>query len=210
MPKGILGKKIGMTQIFSPEGVAIPVTVIEAGPCPVIQGKTEKSDGYNAIQVAFQPVSDRRVNKPTKGHFAKSGIVPHRWVREFRVEADKVVPVGTEIKCDIFNEGEAVDVVGTSKGKGFAGVIKRWNFRRGPMGHGSMYHRRTGSLGATDPARVFKGRKMPGRLGNARITVQNLKVVMVDPERNLILVRGAVPGINGSLVLIKESVKSKK
>jgi large subunit ribosomal protein L3 len=131
-------------------------------------------------------------------------------VREFRVAADKVVPVGTEIKCDIFNEGEAVDVVGTSKGKGFAGVIKRWNFRRGPMGHGSMYHRRTGSLGATDPARVFKGRKMPGRLGNARITVQNLKVVMVDPERNLILVRGAVPGINGSLVLIKESVKSKK
>lgn len=210
MPKGILGKKIGMTQIFSPQGVAIPVTVIEAGPCPVIQEKTEKSDGYNAIQVAFQPVSDRRVNKPTKGHFAKSGIVPHRWVREFRVDADKVVPVGTEIKCDIFNEGEAVDVVGTSKGKGFAGVIKRWNFNRGPMGHGSMYHRRTGSLGATDPARVFKGRKMPGRMGNARITVQNLKVVKVDPERNLILVRGAVPGINGSLVVIKESVKSKK
>lgn len=208
MPKGILGKKIGMTQIFDESGVAIPVTVIEAGPCQVVQQKTEKSDGYAALQLSFGATADHRVSKPVKGHFAKANLKPGRWVREVRCAPEDLKEVGSVVTADVFQPGDAVDVVGTSKGKGFSGVIKRWNFNRGPMSHGSMYHRRTGSLGATDPARVFKNRRMPGRMGHARVTVQNLKVVKVDSEQNLILVRGAVPGANGSLVIIKESVKA--
>lgn len=208
MPKGILGKKIGMTQIFDEAGVAVPVTVIEAGPCPVVQAKSEKTDGYNALQLAFGPVSEGRVRKPAKGHFARAGVKPLRWVRELRCAPEELKEAGSVVTADIFKPGDAVDVVGTSKGKGFAGVIKRWKFNRGPMSHGSMYHRRTGSLGATDPARVFKNRRMPGRMGHERVTVQNLKVVKVDPEQNLILVRGAVPGVKGALVVVKESVKA--
>lgn len=208
MPKGILGKKIGMTQVFDEKGVAIPVTVIEAGPCPVVQAKTVKTDGYDAIQLAFGETKERRLTKPEKGHLAKAGLKPHRWVKEFRCAAEEVKEVGSVVTAEVFTPGEAVDVVGTSRGKGFAGVIKRWNFNRGPMSHGSMYHRRTGSLGATDPARVFKNRRMPGRMGHERVTVRNLKVVKVDAEQNLILIRGAVPGANGALVLIKESTKA--
>ncbi len=208
MPKGILGKKIGMTQIFDETGVAIPVTVIEAGPCPVVQAKTEQTDGYTAMQLGFGEASERRLSKPVKGHFTKAGVKPVRWVREVRCAPEELREVGSVITADLFKPGDAVDVTGLSKGKGFAGVIKRWKFNRGPMSHGSMYHRRTGSLGATDPARVFKNRRMPGRMGHERVTAQNLKVVKVDPEQNLILVRGAVPGVKGSLVIVKESVKA--
>jgi large subunit ribosomal protein L3 len=208
MPKGILGKKIGMTQVFDEKGVAIPVTVIEAGPCPVVQAKTVKTDGYDAIQLAFGETKERRLTKPEKGHLAKAGLKPHRWVKEFRCAPEEVKEVGSVVTAEVFTPGEAVDVVGTSRGKGFAGVIKRWNFNRGPMSHGSMYHRRNGSLGATDPARVFKNRRMPGRMGHERVTVRNLKVVKVDAEQNLILIRGAVTGANGALVLIKESTKA--
>lgn len=208
MPKGILGKKVGMTQIFDETGVVIPVTVIEAGPCPVVQKKTAQNDGYDAFQLGFDEKSERRVSKPLKGHFAKAGVKPVRWVKEVRCTPEELKEVGEVVKADVFKPGDAVDVTGTSKGKGFAGVIKRWQFNRGPMSHGSMYHRRTGSLGATDPARVFKNRKMPGRMGHERVTAQNLKVVKVDPEQNLILVRGAIPGVNGSLVIVKESVKA--
>lgn len=207
MAKGILGKKIGMTQIFAEDGRVIPVTVIEAGPCKVTQKKTVEKDGYTAIQLAFDEVPERKVNKPLKGHFAKAGLKPHRYIREIRVEDIEAYEVGQEVKADIFAEGEIVDVVGTSKGKGFAGAIKRLGFRRGPAAHGSKYHRRVGSLGAKGPARVFKGRPLPGRLGGDRVTVQNLQVVKVDPERNLLLVKGAVPGARKSYLIIKSAVK---
>lgn len=210
MAKGILGKKIGMTQIFSVEGRAIPVTVIEAGPCVVVQKKSIETDGYEAIQVGFGEKRERLFNKPTLGHFVKGGLKPLRWLREFRIESGETFEVGQVIKADVFQEGEFVDVIGTSKGKGFAGVIKRHNFTRAAMSHGSMYHRRSGSLNATDPARVFKGRKLPGRLGHARITVQGLEIVKVDADRNVILVKGAVPGHRGSLVTIKTTVKRAK
>lgn len=210
MSKAILGKKIGMTQLFKEDGTVIPVTVIQAGPCTVVQQKTKEVDGYNAIQLGFGDISSNRVNKPLQGHFNKWGVAPKRYLREVRYDDAEMPAVGTEIKVDIFAEGDRVDAVGTSKGKGFAGVIKRWNFNRGPMSHGSMYHRRVGSLGATDPARVFKNRKMPGRHGNKRVTVSNLEVVRADAERNLLLVRGAVPGPKGSLVLIKETAKNRK
>lgn len=211
MARAILGRKLGMTQVFNPEGIAVPVTVIEAGPCPVVQQKTEQTDGYNAVQIAFGEVKEKNLPKPLKGHFAKAGVTPRRYLREIRLTAgEEMPPVGSEIKVDIFHEGDQVDVIGTSKGKGFAGVIKRYKFNRGPMGHGSMYHRRVGSLGATDPQRVFKGRRMPGRMGGDRVTILNLKVVKVDPERNLLLVKGAIPGPKGSLVYIRESVKAHK
>ncbi len=210
MPKAILGKKIGMTQIYKEDGTAIPVTVIQAGPCSVVQQKTKEVDGYNAIQIGFGEISAKQVNKPLKGHFDKYGVEPKKYLQEIRFDDSEMPAVGSEIKADIFAEGDRVDAVGTSKGKGFAGVIKRWNFHRGPMSHGSMYHRGVGSLGATDPARVFKNRKMPGRLGNERVTISNLEVVRADAEQNLLLLRGAVPGPNGSLVLIKETVKNRK
>ena len=209
MAKGILGKKIGMTQIFN-EGRAIPVTVIEAGPCVVVQKKTTATDGYEAIQLGFGDKKERLVNKPMQGHFTKAGVKPIRFLREIRIDANENYDLGQEVKADIFNQGEYVDVTGTSKGKGFAGVIKRWNFNRAPMAHGSMYHRRPGSLCATDPARVFKGRKLPGRLGGVRTTTQGLQVAKVDLERNLLLIKGAVPGANGSFVIVRKTVKRAK
>ncbi|NPV44207.1 MAG: 50S ribosomal protein L3 [Firmicutes bacterium] len=207
MEKAILGKKIGMTQIFDEEGKAIPVTVIESKPCVVVQKKNLETDGYNAIQVGFGDVKEKRVSKPIKGHFKKAQLKPMKYLREFRLDNIDNYKVGQEINVDTFKPGDRVDVTGISKGKGFAGGVKRWHFNRGPMGHGSMYHRRPGSLGATDPARVFKGRKLPGRMGGERVTVQNLEVIKVYPDRNLMLIKGAVPGTKNSLLLIKDTVK---
>ncbi|HLS91118.1 MAG TPA: 50S ribosomal protein L3 [Limnochordia bacterium] len=212
MPKGLFGTKVGMTQIFDEEGQAIPVTVVQVEPCRVVQKKTTATDGYEAVQVGIGTAKPQRVNKPLKGHFAKANVEPARYLREIRIEDSEVMQsleVGQELRADLFQEGEYVDVTGTSKGKGFAGAIKRWNFHRGPMSHGSMYHRRVGSLGATDPQRVFKGRKLPGRMGGVRRTVQGLQIVKVDPERNLLLIRGSVPGPKGALLEIRETVKAK-
>ncbi|SHJ89349.1 LSU ribosomal protein L3P [Anaerobranca californiensis DSM 14826] len=208
MEKAILGKKIGMTQVFTKDGEVVPVTVIEAGPCVVVQKKTVETDGYEAIQLGFGDVSERKLNKPQQGHFKKANVAPKKYLAEFRLEDISSYEVGQEIKANIFAEGEFVDVTGTSKGKGFAGAIKRHNQGRGPMSHGSRYHRGPGSLGSIQPARVFKGQTLPGRMGGERVTVQNLQVVKVDPERNLILVKGAIPGTKGSLVSIKDSVKA--
>jgi len=207
--KALLGRKLGMTQIFNEEGKAVPVTVIQAGPCVVVQTKTAKTDGYEAIQVGYGEQKESRVIKPLRGHFAKAQIKPVRFLREFRLENAAEYKVGQEIGADIFQVGDKVDVSGISKGKGFAGGIKRHNFNRGPMAHGSKYHRRSGSLGAKGTNRVFKGRKMPGRLGFDKVTVQNLQIVKVDKERNLILVKGSVPGPKKTLLTIKASVKSK-
>ncbi|MDA8220713.1 MULTISPECIES: 50S ribosomal protein L3 [Desulfosporosinus] len=209
MSKGILGKKIGMTQVFTAEGRVVPVTVVEAGPCPVVQKKTIATDGYNAIQVGFSILRDGLSNKPRKGHFQKASLKPMRYVREFRVNDVESYEVGQEVTVDLFTVGDKVDVVGTSKGKGFAGMIKRHNASRGPMAHGSKYHRRSGSLGAKGPARVFKGRELPGRMGGERVTVQNLEVIRVDMDKNLILIKGALPGANKSLLILKPSVKAK-
>lgn len=209
MSKGILGKKIGMTQVFTAEGRVVPVTVVEAGPCPVVQKKTVATDGYNAIQVGFSMLRDGLSNKPRKGHFQKASLKPMRYVREFRVNDVESYEIGQEVTVDLFSVGDKVDVVGTSKGKGFAGMIKRHNASRGPMAHGSKYHRRSGSLGAKGPARVFKGRELPGRMGGERITVQNLEVIRVDMDKNLILIKGALPGANKSLLILKPSVKAK-
>lgn len=208
MQKAILGKKIGMTQVFAPNGEVLPVTVIEAGPCIVTQVKTKDTDGYEAIQVAYEPIKDSRVNKPLKGHFARHNVKPHRFLREFRLSSVADYKVGLEITATTFSEGEFVDVTGTSKGKGFTGGIQRWGFGRGPMTHGSKYHRGPGSQNSRASARTFPGRKMPGQHGRLRRTVQNLKVVRVDAERNLLLIKGAVPGPKGSLVTIKDSVKA--
>ncbi|HWQ43727.1 MAG TPA: 50S ribosomal protein L3 [Desulfosporosinus sp.] len=209
MSKGILGKKIGMTQVFTAEGRVVPVTVIEAGPCPVVQKKTVARDGYNAIQLGFSVLRESLSNKPRKGHFQKASLKPMRYIREFRVADVESFEIGQEVKVDLFTVGDKIDVVGTSKGKGFAGMIKRHNASRGPMAHGSKYHRRTGSLGAKGPARVFKGRKLPGRMGGERVTVQNLEVVRVDVDKNLILIKGAVPGANKSMIILKPSAKAK-
>ncbi len=211
MAKGILGKKLGMTQIFSEDGALVPVTVIEAGPCTVVQKKTVDSDGYNAVQLGFGEKRERLFNKPTKGHFAKAGSGPRRYLREFRVNDDDELAkgsVGDEIDAAIFAAGDKVDVTGTSRGKGFAGPIKRHGYSRGPMTHGSHYHRGPGSLGAVDAARVFKGKKMAGRKGNQRKTIQGLEVVKVDTDRNLMLIKGSVPGAKGTLVVVRESVKA--
>ena len=207
--KGILGKKVGMTQVFMEDGKLIPVTVVEAGPCYVVQKKTVATDGYNAIQVGFNELREKLSNKPEKGHFQKASLKPMRWVREFRVDNVDAYEIGQEIKADVFAAGDVVDVVGISKGKGFQGMIKRHNASRGPMKHGSKYHRRTGSLGAKGPARVFKGRLLPGRMGGDRVTVQNLQIVRVDADKNMILVKGAVPGAKKGLLILKPSVKAK-
>ena len=194
MTKGILGKKLGMTQIFTEDGVAIPVTVVQAGPCVVMQKKTKENDGYEAIQLGFDDKKERRANKPEIGHAQKANTTPKRYIREIRgVDLDQY-EVGQEVKVDIFQSGEYVDVTGISKGKGFQGAIKRHGFSRGPMSHGSKYHRGPGSLGAVDPARVFKGRPLPGRMGGERVTIQRLEVIKVDPERNLMLIKGSIPG----------------
>ena len=209
MKKAIIGKKIGMTQIFDEKGKVIPVTVIEAGPCTVTQVKTVESDGYNAIQLAYGDVKEGKVNKPKKGHFAKAGLTPKKHLREFRVDEIESYKVGDEIKADTFAKGDKIDVQGTTKGKGFQGVIKRHGQSRGPMGHGSMYHRRPGSMGSTStPGRVFKGKKLPGHMGVQTITIQNLDVVSVDMDKNVILVKGSVPGVKGAILKIKTSVKA--
>ena len=207
MMKGILGKKLGMSQLFLEDGSAIPVTVIEAGPCVVLQKKTPETDGYTAIQLGFEDKKEHRANKPEKGHAAKAGTTPKRLIREIRnVDLDQY-ELGQEIKVDIFSEGELVDITGMSKGKGFAGAIKRHNQSRGPMAHGSKYHRGPGSLGSIAPNRVFKGQTLPGRMGGERVTVQNLEVVKVIPEKNLILVKGSGPGIRKSYLVIKSAIK---
>lgn len=209
MKKAIIGKKIGMTQIFDETGKVIPVTVIEAGPCVVAQVKTVETDGYDAIQLGFGDVKENKVNKPVKGHFAKGSVTPKKHLREFRVDSIESYKVGDEVKADTFAQGDKIDVQGTSKGKGFQGVIKRHGQSRGPMGHGSMYHRRPGSMGPTStPGRVFKGKKLPGHMGVQTITIQNLDVVRVDMDKNVILVKGSVPGVKGAILKIKTSVKA--
>lgn len=212
MAKGILGRKIGMTQVFNSAGRLVPVTVVETGVCKVVQKKDQAKDGYTAVQIGFEEKRENIVNKPLKGHFAKVGLKPMRFLKEIRLtpEESESYQVGQELKADLFKAGEKVDVTGTSKGKGFAGVIKRHNFQRGPMGHGSMYHRRPGSLGATDPARVFKGRRLPGHMGRERVTVQGLEIMKVDLDKNVLLIKGAVPGRNGAMLLVRETVKSVK
>ena len=209
MQKAIVGKKLGMTQLFDANGNVIPVTVIEAGPCVISQKKTVENDGYEAVQIGYGDLKASKVNKPMKGHFAKGDVAPKKVLREFRFDDTSTMNVGDIIKADIFAEGDAVDVRGTSKGKGYAGVIKRWNFSRLKESHGTgPVHRHGGSLGVIDPARVFKGKKMAGHLGNERVTVQNLSVVKVDAENNIIAVKGAVPGPKGGIVVVFDSVKA--
>lgn len=203
MAKGILGRKIGMTQLFNDNGEVVPVTVIQAEPNVVLQTKTVESDGYEAIQLGFSDKKESRSNKPAKGHAEKASTTPKRYVREFRDVTLTDYEVGQEVKVDTFNAGDTVDVTGTSKGKGFQGAIKRHNQSRGPMSHGSRYHRRPGSMGPTDPNHVLKGKKLPGRMGTNTVTVQNLEVVKVDTDRNLLLIKGNVPGPKKSYVSIK-------
>ena len=210
MNKGLIGKKIGMTQIFDESGKVIPVTVIEAGPCVVAQVKTEETDGYTAVQLGFGDIKEKKLNKPTKGHFTKVNVTPKKHLREFRLDSVEGITVGQELKADIFSAGDKLDIQGTSKGKGFQGVIKRHGQSRGPMGHGSMYHRRPGSMGPTStPGRVFKGKRLPGHMGAQTISIQNLEVVRVDLDKNVILVKGSVPGAKGAILKLKSSVKSK-
>ena len=209
MQKAILGKKIGMTQIFTEDGLVIPVTVIEAGPVTVVQKKTVENDGYNAIQVGYVDAKDKALNKPQKGHLAKANVSGKRVLKEFRLSDDSAYNVGDEIKVDIFQEGDKIDVTGISKGHGYAGTVKRWGTHRGPMTHGSGYHRGVGSMGAcSTPSRVMKNKRLPGHMGVEQVTVQNLDVVKVDAEKNIILVKGAVPGPKGGVVTIKNSVKA--
>ena len=208
MKKAILATKVGMTQIFNENGMLIPVTVLQATPNVVTQVKTVENDGYAAVQVGFGEIRDVLVNKPRKGHFAKAGVANKRFLKEFKFENAAEYTVGQEIKADIFAEGDKIDVTGISKGKGFQGAIKRFGLSRGPMKHGSKYHRHAGSNGAaTTPGRVFKGKHMPGHMGAVKVTVQNLEVVKIDVENNLILVKGAVPGSKKALVTLKETVK---
>jgi len=212
MKKAILAKKLGMTQIFTENGTVIPVTVLEAGPCKVVQRKTVEKDGYSALQVGFGDIRPGLVNKPKKGHIAANlgaNAAPFRTLRELKLDDCDAYEVGSEIKADMFSAGDQVDISGTSKGKGFQGAIKRHNQTRGPMTHGSKYHRGLGSMGSgTTPGRVRKGKKAPGHMGAEAVTVQNLEVVRTDADKNLILVKGAVPGIKGALVVIKSTVKA--
>lgn len=205
--KGILGKKIGMTQVFTEEGLVIPVTVVEAGPVAVTQIKTLENDGYEAIQVGYVDAKEKAINKPQKGHLAKAGVLK-RHLKEFRVDTVEGYEVGQEIKADLFTAGEKIDVTGISKGKGFQGPIKRHGQSRGPESHGSRYHRRPGSMGACSyPGRVFKNKKLAGHMGSVKITIQNLEVVRVDAEKNLLLIKGAIPGAKGSVVTVKAAIK---
>ncbi len=210
MQKGIIGKKLGMTQIFDANGKVVPVTVIEAGPCTVVQKKTVESDGYQAVQLGFGEVSAKKVSKPAKGHFDKADAAPKKTLREFRLADISGMKVGDILKADVFAAGDRIDVVGTSKGKGYAGTIKRWNGHRLRESHGTgPVSRHAGSMGAcSSPSRVYKGKKLPGHLGAERVTIQNLTVVKVDAENNLIAVKGAVPGPKGSVVCIQDSVKA--
>ncbi|OQX56866.1 MAG: 50S ribosomal protein L3 [Thermotoga sp. 4484_232] len=208
--KMIIGRKVGMTQIFK-DNKAIPVTVIKAGPCVVVQKKTVETDGYNALQLGFEEIPEKKVNKPLLGHFKKFGVKPFRILKEFRVENVDEFEIGQEINVSMFKEGDIVDVTGWSKGRGFAGAMKRWGFRGGPKSHGSKFHRQLGSVGQhTEPAKIWKGKKMPGRYGNERVTIRNLEVVEVDTENNLLVVRGGVPGARGGLLLIRSAKAPKK
>lgn len=208
MVKEIYGKKLGMTQIFNEDGIAIPVTAVEIEPLTVVQKKVAEKEGYNAIVVAFGDVKEKNANKPHKGIFAKAGVTVKKYLKEIRLENVEEYEIGNEITISTFEANDKVDVQGMSKGKGFAGTIKRYNGHRGPMTHGSMYHRRTGSLGAgTNPGRVFKGKKMPGNMGNDVKTIQNLTIVKVDTDKNVILIKGSVPGVKGSFVNIRATVK---
>lgn len=210
MTKGILGRKIGMTQVFAENGELIPVTVIAANPNVVLQKKTTETDGYNAIQLGFEDKREKLTNKPEQGHTAKASTTPKRFIREIRDADVDGLEVGQEVKVDVFATGEIVDVTGISKGKGFQGVIKRHGQARGPMAHGSRYHRRPGSMGPVAPNRVFKNKHLAGRMGGNRVTIQNLEVVQVIPEKNVILIKGNVPGAKKSLITIKSAVKAAK
>ncbi|WP_201317689.1 MULTISPECIES: 50S ribosomal protein L3 [unclassified Paenibacillus] len=207
MTKGILGKKLGMTQVFTPEGLVVPVTVIQAGPCTVLQKKDAENDGYEAIQIGFEEKKEHRANKPELGHAKKAGATPKRYIKEIRGIEIAGYEVGQEIKADLFSEGEFVDVTGTSKGKGFQGNIKRHNQSRGPMAHGSRYHRGPGSMGSIQANRVPKGKKLPGHMGTETVTIQKLEVVKVDAERNVLLIKGSIPGPKNSFVTVKSTVK---
>ncbi len=212
MKKAIVGKKIGMTQVFTDDGRLVPVTVVEAGPCKVVQKKTTESDGYEAVQVGFDTYAENRakklVNKPMAGHFKKADVAPTRYLREFRLDNVNELEVGNELTVAQFEAGEKIDVSGISKGHGFTGTIQRWNQHTGPMAHGSKYHRGVGSMGAnSDPSRVFKNKHMPGHYGVERVTIQNLEIVKVDAERNLLLIKGAVPGPNGGLLEVRNACK---
>lgn len=209
MKKAIIGKKIGMTQIFDENGKVVPVTVVEAGPCVVVQKKTSDNDGYEAIQVGFDEIREKLANKPRKGHFAKAGTTLRRTLKEFRLDDISQYEVGQEIKADVFEAGDKVDVSAVSKGKGFQGVIKRWNQQRGPMTHGSKFHRAPGSMGASsDPSKTFKNKRMPGHMGSVNTTVINLEVVKVIAEKNLILIKGGIPGPNKGRVVIKDTARA--
>ena len=211
MKKGIIGKKVGMTQIFDEKGNVIPVTAIETEGNIVAQIKTVETDGYQSIQLGYGDVKDKHINKPEAGHFAKAKLPNKKHLREFRLDSVENYKVGDEVKVDIFEAGEKVDVQGISKGKGFQGVIKRHGQHRGPMGHGSMYHRRPGSMGATStPGRVFKGKKLPGHMGKVTVTIQNLEIVKVDTDKNVLLVKGSVPGPKGAILKVKSTVKASK
>lgn len=209
MKKAILGKKIGMTQVFTEDGQLIPVSVIQAGPCQVVQKKTEEVDGYTAVQVGYEDKKERRANKPEKGHFQKANVPVKKYLKEFKLDNAAELNVGDELTVEQFADGDVLDVTGTSKGHGFAGTIKRWGTHRGPMTHGSHYHRGPGSLGAcSDPSRVFKGKKMPGHYGVVKVTIQNLDLVKIDKEHNLLLVKGSIPGPKGGLVVVRNAVKA--
>lgn len=211
MVNGLLGKKLGMTRMFLENGHWVEVTLVEAGPCTVTQRKTTEKDGYEAVQVGYGEIREKRCTKPLQGHFKQNGLTPKRHLREFRMDEDAEINVGDEIRTDIFKAGERVDISGNSKGRGFAGVIKRHGFGGGPGGHGSHFHRAPGSIGqSADPAKVIKGKRLPGRFGGKKVTTQNLEILEVDPEKNLLVVRGAIPGANGGLVEVKRSVKGAK
>ncbi len=211
MTTGLIGKKLGMTRLFTEDGRWIDVTVLEAGPCTVVQRKTKETDGYDAVQLGYDDVDEKRCNKPLRGHFKKAGIAPKRTLRELRVGENSELGQGDEVRADIFAAGDRVDVSGKSKGKGFAGVIKRHGFSGGPGGHGSHLHRAPGSIGqSATPSKVYKGKRMPGHMGNQRVTARNLEVVTVDSERNLLMVRGCVPGANGGVVMVKKTSKGSR
>ncbi len=209
MEKALIGRKVGMTQIFDNEGKVVPVTAIELGPCTVVQIKTVEQDGYQAVQLGFGEVKESKLTKPELGKFTKGKITPKKYLREVRLDSIEGINIGDELKADVFAAGDKVDIQGTSKGKGFQGVIKRWGQSRGPMGHGSMYHRRPGSMGSTStPGRVLPGKRLPGHTGVDTVTVQNLEIVKVDLDKNIILVKGSVPGAKGSILKVKSSVKA--
>lgn len=210
MTIGLLGKKVGMTHIYDDKGAKVPVTLIQAGPCPIIMKKDRDSDGYNAVQVGFEPIKEKRTTRAMNGHFKKANVEPHRMTREFRLESESEYEVGQVLDVELFDEGEAVDIIGWSKGRGFAGTIKRHNTSRGPESHGSNYHRRPGSMGgSSDPSRVFKGKVGAGRYGNSRVTIHNLKVVKRDKDRNILAIKGSVPGHPNGMVIIRKSNRNK-